>query len=239
MNFALEQREKCANLRELHTLILTRFPGIKLAYSTFTQELRKPHWSAKARNERGTPCPARNEALAASIQSTLEAFPTISCRGLARELGKPEATVRSYLHEVLKLDYQKTKWVPHNLTDIEKKSRRDLSGKLLEVVKAAEKDYYQFFITGDESWFFYTTPVQGMWTPRVSTPDSPETHTFCTKNNDHDLLEPQWHCVHLRASGRREMDSTLLCFQCFGASYENGCLQARQSRWKEVDRSYG
>lgn len=116
MNFALEHREKCKNLRELHATILAHFPRIKLGYSTLTQELRKSHWSEKARNERGTPGPTRDQSLAASIQSIIDAFPAISCRELARELGKPEATIRSYLHDVLNLEYNETtgKWVPHN-----------------------------------------------------------------------------------------------------------------------------
>ena len=49
-----------------------------------------------------------------------------------------------------------------------KKLRVSRSGELLRVVKAAEKDYYRFLITGDESWFFYSTPPQGCWCPADS-----------------------------------------------------------------------
>ena len=140
MKFALEQRENYTNLHDLHQAVLVQFPGIKLGYSTLTQALSKPHWSLKVQTERGRPGPARDQVLVDSIQSTIEAFPTMSCRQIARELGKPEATVRSYLHDVLQLDYHKTKWMPHDLTPREKKMRTDRSGELLEVVKAAQKD---------------------------------------------------------------------------------------------------
>ena len=116
MKFALEQRENYTNLHDLHQAVLVQFPGIKLGYSTLTQALSKPHWSLKVQTERGRPGPARDQVLVDSIQSTIEAFPTMSCRQIARELGKPEATVRSYLHDVLQLDYHKTKWIPHDLT---------------------------------------------------------------------------------------------------------------------------
>ena len=121
MKFVLENHEKYPDRHELHSVVLARFPGIKLGYSTLTKALRKPHWSEKARTERKRPVPPRDQALAADIQERMEASPQISCRQLALQIGKPESTVRSYLHEVLQLEYHKTKWEPHDLTSDEKK----------------------------------------------------------------------------------------------------------------------
>ena len=111
MKFALEHRENYTDLHELHHAILAQFPGIKLGYSTLTQALRRSHWSSKAQTEKGKPGPARDRDLEDSIQSILQASPEVSCRQIARELGKPEATIRSYLRDVLKLHYDKNKWV--------------------------------------------------------------------------------------------------------------------------------
>lgn len=47
--------------------------------------------------------------------------------------------------------------------------RVEQSRALLLVIKKAERTHFQFFATGDESWFFYRSPTRGLWVP----PDEP------------------------------------------------------------------
>ena len=130
-DFVNDVREQYRSLLSLHAAVLARFPGINLGYSTFTSKLREKSYSDKAKAEQKKPGPERDQQLIQDIEHILEEDPTLSCRKMALRLGKPESTVRSYLHDVLGRVYKKTRWVPHILSPEQKKLRVELSRKLL------------------------------------------------------------------------------------------------------------
>ena len=161
----MEERPNHPTLRSLHAAIQARWPDVSVGYSTVTQMFRKPHWSPKARDHKEKPGPRRDEGLTERIIAALEKTPTLSARQLALHLGEPPSTVKSYLHDVLGFEFKRTRWVPHLLSPSQKKSRIQLSQSLLKEVEDAEKHSFRFFCTGDESWFFYETPLKGLWLP--------------------------------------------------------------------------
>jgi hypothetical protein len=119
--FVKAERSNYKSNESLHAAILDQFPGVHLPFSTLTWLLRRASWSESARSEPKKRGPERAHQLTQRIESLLEEDPTRSCRQIALELGKPESTVRSYLHDVLGREYKKTRWVPHTLSDAEKK----------------------------------------------------------------------------------------------------------------------
>ena len=47
-------------------------------------------------------------------------------------------------------------WIPHTLLESDRVTRIELSKKLLIKIQVAKKNNFIFFVTSNESWFYYT-----------------------------------------------------------------------------------
>ena len=165
MEYAARHRARFPTLHHLHHHLVEVFEKDAPAYSTMTEHLRKPVWAdrpAAAPQKRG---PKIDHTLAADIEKLLKRNPGLSANQIAAELGRPATTIKSYLHNVLHFEFKKTRWIPHFLNDEQRKKRVEEARALLDVLEAAEQDDFRFLVTGDESWFFYTSPKAGLWMP--------------------------------------------------------------------------
>lgn len=154
--------------QELYEAFKEQYPDSPTSYATLTRELRKKSWSESARTgteKRGRPV---DEGLSCSIQALLAAEPKLSARQIAERLHRPVSTIKYQLRHVLGYQFMKTRWIPHTLTDKQRDARVRDSRALLKTLEDAEKNNLHFFVTGDESWFFYESPNNGLWMP----PDS-------------------------------------------------------------------
>lgn len=165
LEYAARHRHRFATLQDLHAHLVDVFEGDAPAYSTMTEHLRKPLWAGRPATAPKKPGPKIDFKLSADISKLLQANPGLSANQIAAELGKPATTVKSYLHNVLHYEFKKTRWIPHFLTDEQRKKRVSEAQELLEVLEEAEADDFRFLVTGDESWFFYTSPKLGLWMP--------------------------------------------------------------------------
>ena len=89
----------------------------------------------------------------------------MSARQIAQRLNRPDSSVRYPLTEVLGYRFLKTRWVPHALTAAQCQKRVEDAKALLTTLETAKRRNFNFFVTGDESWFFYQSPVTGLWLP--------------------------------------------------------------------------
>ena len=105
-----------------------------------------------------------------NIRKTLENFPFFSIREIARETNIPKTTVYRILRQELGYVLKHLKWIPHFLNPSQKVSRVQLSQSLLKVLQEASQSNYQFFMTGDESWFYLTTNHETQWLPLSEKP---------------------------------------------------------------------
>jgi histone-lysine N-methyltransferase SETMAR len=64
------------------------------------------------------------------------------------------------------------RFVPHALTEVQRRDRVEKSTALLSVLTKAKRRAWQFIITGDESWFCYYTSHSKIWLPTDA--DAPE-----------------------------------------------------------------
>jgi histone-lysine N-methyltransferase SETMAR len=112
----------------------------------------------------GRPC--ENVGLEPMIREILADEPFSSTRSLAEDLGKPRETIRVILITRMGLRKFKCRWIPHALTDDQKKMR--VSCALAMLSRLTVRDGIKNTITGDESWFYLEIPATGQWA------DSPE-----------------------------------------------------------------
>jgi histone-lysine N-methyltransferase SETMAR len=108
----------------------------------------------------------------ARILSALEREPNTSLWEIAHETRIPKSTVFDILRERLKYSAINDGFVPHTLTEGQRRERVDKSTALLSLLAKAKRCAWQFTITDDESWFFYYTSHSKIWLPADA--DTPE-----------------------------------------------------------------
>ena len=77
----------------------------------------------------------------------------MSIRKIEEEVGISKERIGHILHKELDLHKVCAKWVPHVLTEENKKNRVEISKQLLEILENG----FQNIITGDKTWVNYFT----------------------------------------------------------------------------------
>lgn len=91
----------------------------------------------------------------AKVDDLIGDDPHMTITAIEENLGISRGSIRNILHNELNVHKICKKWVPHVLTDENKKNRVEISKQLLEILDNGLKN----IITGDETWFhFYTVP---------------------------------------------------------------------------------
>jgi hypothetical protein len=104
----------------------------------------------------------------------------LSLRQLAEKVGSNKTTVARILHNTLGFSRYQANWVPHLLSDEQKKTRVSISKKMLQILSADEKNNFSHILTGDESWFFYEYPFTSYWASPGSPPLTIPNRTVAT-----------------------------------------------------------
>lgn len=157
--------DKVFNATEIFHILKEIFEDDSMAYSSITYHLRKKSWTEipeEAKNRGGRPPNYRIDFL---ILQELNSDCRLSCHQIAKNIGYSYTSVRYVLTE--RLDYKpyNLRQVQHVLNFGQKQISFDYSIKLIEILKRAKKNGWQFISTGDESWFFYRTPGGIIWLP--------------------------------------------------------------------------
>jgi [histone H3]-lysine36 N-dimethyltransferase SETMAR len=89
------------------------------------------------------------------VEDFIDENPHITTRELAEEVGISRERVEHIIHEELDMRKICKKWIPHVLTDENRRKRVEVSKQLLQILESGFKN----IITGDETWIhFYTVP---------------------------------------------------------------------------------
>jgi hypothetical protein len=96
------------------------------------------------------------------IFEALNEFPFHSVRTLASSLKRPRATIHQHLLRA-GFELKHLKWVPHTLSEEQKRLRIEYAGELLDMLRAARHNSWNYFVTGDESWFYLETSHETIW----------------------------------------------------------------------------
>lgn len=163
LDIAIEMHTEGFSAKDIYTRLKEIFGDNAPAYSTITKKIRELVFlnpTSISQNLGGRPIDYINLY---KVQKAIENSPNYTIRDIAKETGVPPTTVFRYLTKVLGYKNKSLRWIPHILTTELKNQRIQKSKDLLYEIQLAKINNYKYFITGDESWFYYTFNQNSKW----------------------------------------------------------------------------
>lgn len=93
------------------------------------------------------------------LRAAIEANPYQSTRELAERFEVDQKTIFNHLHAMGKV-CKFSQWVPHNLSDADRRRRADIVAQLLSSSSINTTSWLESIITGDEKWVLYTNVIR-------------------------------------------------------------------------------
>jgi hypothetical protein len=101
--------------------------------------------------------------LSGAIMSLLSDEPFLSARGLAVRLSSTHQTIKRVLVSDFRMRKFMSGWIPHDLSEANRRERVLKANLLLEELRADEGNEFANTMTGDESWFFLSYESDSMF----------------------------------------------------------------------------
>ena len=114
--------------------------------------------SIKNAPKSGRPKSASRKEIVSKIKEIIEKDARFTVRDIARKVGIPLSTVHLILKKHLKVRKISARWVPHLLTDEQKRQRVKVAKKLLQMFPKYDKKQFANVVT--ETWVHYFEPVR-------------------------------------------------------------------------------
>jgi histone-lysine N-methyltransferase SETMAR len=114
--------------------------------------------NVKDRNRSGRPQTAISSRNIAAVKTLIEDDARYTVREIAYYLNLSTGTIQTILTKELNLRKVCTRWVPHLLTEDQKKERVRLANETLKIFKKLTSRKINELITGDETWIYYFEP---------------------------------------------------------------------------------
>ena len=151
------------SLKKLMTEISTAFGPSCVSYDTVRRWIKKFESgvvSIKNAPKSGRPKSASRKEIVSKIKEIIEGDARFTVRDIARKVGISLSTVHLILKKHLKVRKISARWVPHLLTDEQKRQRVKVAKKLLRMFPKYDKKQFANVVTGDETWVHYFEPVR-------------------------------------------------------------------------------
>ena len=151
------------SLKKLMTEISTAFGPSYVSYDTVRRWKKKFESgveSIKNAPKSGRPKSASRKEIVSKIKEIIEGDARLTVRDIARKVGISLSTVHPILKKHLKVRKISARWVPHLLTDEQKRQRVKVAKKLLQMFPKYDKKQFANVVTGDETWVHYFEPVR-------------------------------------------------------------------------------
>ena len=149
------------SLKKLMTEISTAFGPSCVSYDTvrrWKKKFESDVESIKNASKSGRPKSASRKEIVSKIMEIIEGDARFTFRDIARKVGISLSTVHLILKKHLKVRKISARWVPHLLTDEQKRQRVKVAEKLLQMFPKYDKNAN--VVTGDETWVHYFEPVR-------------------------------------------------------------------------------
>ena len=163
------------SLKKLMTEISTAFGPSCVSYDTVRRWKKKFESgveSIKNAPKPGRPKSASRKEIVSKIREKIEGDARFTVRDIAWKVGISLSTVHLILKKNLKVRKISARWVPHLLTDEQKRQRVKVAKKLLQMFPKYDKKQFANVVTGDETWVHYFEPVRKvsnkMWATKHS-----------------------------------------------------------------------
>ena len=151
------------SLKKLMTEISTAFGPSCVSYDTVRRWKKKFESgveSIKNAPKSGRPKSASRKEIVSKIKEIIEGDARFTVRDIARKVGISLSTVHLILKKHLKVRKISARWVPHLLTDEQKRQRVKVAKKLLQMFPKYDKKQFANVVIGDETWVHYFEPVR-------------------------------------------------------------------------------
>ena len=128
--------------------------------------------SIKNAPKSGRPKFASRKEIVLKVKEIIEGDARFTIRDIARKVVISLSTVHLILKKHLKVRKIFARWVPHLLTDEQKRQRVKVAKKMLQIFLTCDQKQYANVVTGDENWVYYFEPVRKfsnkIWTSKHS-----------------------------------------------------------------------
>ena len=147
------------SLKQLMTELSTAFGPSCVSYDTVQRWKKKFESGVKSikmhRNQVGQNLHLVKKSLPEKKKEIIEGDARFTVGDIARKVGISLSTVHLILKKHLKFRKISAKWVPHLLTDKQKKQRVKVAKKLLQMFPKYDKKHFSNVITCAEIWVHY------------------------------------------------------------------------------------
>ena len=140
-------------LLDLLVYLMTQFGSGKKKFESGAEPIKNAPKS-------GRPKSASRKEIVSKIKEIIEGDARFTVRDIARKVGISVSTVHLILKKHLKVRKISARWVPHLLTDEQKRQRVKVAKKLLQMFPKYDKKQFANVVTGDETWVHYFEPVR-------------------------------------------------------------------------------
>ena len=148
------------SLKKLMTEISTAFGPSCVSYDTVRRWKKKFESGVKNAPKSGRPKSASRKEIVSKIKEIIEGDARFTVRDIAQKVGISLSTVHLILKKHLKVRKISASWVPHLLTDEQKKQRVKVAKTLLQMFPKYDKKQFANVVTGDETWVHYFEPAR-------------------------------------------------------------------------------
>ena len=158
------------SLKKLMTEISTAFGPSCVSYDTVrrwkkkfesgVESIKKKKKKKKNAPKSYRPKSASRKEIVSKIKEIIEGDARFTVRDIERKVGISLSTVHLILKKHLKVRKISARWVPHLLTDEQKRQRVKVAKKLLQMFPKYDKKQFANVVTGDETWVHYFEPVR-------------------------------------------------------------------------------
>jgi hypothetical protein len=101
--------------------------------------------------------------LSGAIMNLVSDEPFLSARVLAVRLSSTHQTIKRVLMSDLGMRKFMRRWIPHDLSEVNRRERVLKANLFLEELRADEGNEFANTMTGDESWFFHSYESDSMF----------------------------------------------------------------------------
>ena len=151
------------SLKQLMTEISTAYGPSCLSYDTVRWQKKKFESGVESiinAPKSGRPKSASRKEIISKIKEITEEDARFTVHDIAGKVGISLSTVHLILKKYLKVRKISAKWVPHLLTDEQKRQHVKVARKLLQMFPKYDKQQFANVVTGDETWVHYFQPVR-------------------------------------------------------------------------------